>query len=45
MQLNMFKLFGLTRGLSAVFTITYHIAVRKFGDAMGAELEPFFSGV
>ena len=31
--------------LEAVFTITIYIAVSKFGDALGVELEPVFSGI
>ncbi len=30
--------------VEAVFTITVYIAVSKFGDALGVELEPVFSG-
>jgi hypothetical protein len=29
----------------AVFTITQHIAIDKFGDALEVELEPVFSGL
>jgi alkylhydroperoxidase family enzyme len=29
----------------AVFTITQYIAINKFGDALGVELEPVFSGL
>jgi ABC-type anion transport system duplicated permease subunit len=28
-----------------VFTITIYIAVSKFGDALGVELEPVFAGL
>jgi len=28
-----------------VFTITIYIAVSKFGDALGVELEPVFDGI
>ncbi len=31
--------------VEAVFTITIYIAVSKFGDALGVELEPVFSGL
>jgi len=31
--------------VEAVFTITIYIAVSKFGDALGVELEPVFSGI
>ena len=31
--------------VEAVFTITVYIAVSKFGDALGVELEPVFSGI
>ena len=31
--------------VEAVFTITTYIAVSKFGDALGVELEPVFSGI
>ena len=31
--------------MEAVFTITIYIAVSKFGDALGVELEPVFSGI
>lgn len=31
--------------VEAVFTITTYIAVSKFGDALGVELEPVFGGV
>jgi len=31
--------------VEAVFTITVYIAVSKFGDALGVELEPVFSGL
>ena len=31
--------------VEAVFTITQYIAVSKFGDALGVELEPVFSGI
>ncbi len=30
--------------VEAVFTITMYIAISKFGDALGVELEPVFSG-
>lgn len=30
--------------VEAVFTITVYIAISKFGDALGVELEPVFSG-
>jgi len=30
--------------VEAVFTITQYIAISKFGDALGVELEPVFSG-
>jgi alkylhydroperoxidase family enzyme len=30
--------------VEAVFTITTYIGVSKFGDALGVELEPVFSG-
>lgn len=45
MLLNKYELFGHTRGLGAVLTIIAHLAVRKFGDVLGAELEPVFSGL
>ena len=31
--------------VEAVFTIAIYIAVSKFGDALGVELEPVFSGI
>ena len=31
--------------VEAVFTITIYIAVSKFGDTLGVELEPVFSGI
>jgi len=31
--------------VEAVFTITVYIAVSKFGDALGVELEPVFAGI
>jgi 4-carboxymuconolactone decarboxylase len=31
--------------VEAVFTITIYIAVSKFGDALGVQLEPVFSGI
>ena len=31
--------------VDAVFVITIYIAVSKFGDALGVELEPMFDGV
>ncbi len=31
--------------VEAVFTITIYIAISKFGDALGVELEPVFSGI
>lgn len=31
--------------VEAAFTITFYIAVSKFGDALGVALEPVFSGV
>ena len=31
--------------VEAVFTITQYIAISKFGDALGVELEPVFSGM
>ena len=31
--------------VEAVFTITIYIAVSKFGDALGVELEPVFDGI
>ena len=31
--------------VEAVFTITTYIMVSKFGDALGVELEPVFSGL
>ena len=31
--------------VEAVFTITQYIAISKFGDALGVELEPVFSGL
>jgi uncharacterized peroxidase-related enzyme len=31
--------------VEAVFTITIYIAVSKFGDALGVELEPVFEGI
>ena len=31
--------------VEAVFTITIYIAVSKFGDALGVELEEVFSGI
>ena len=31
--------------VEAVFTITIYIAVSKFGDALGVELEPVFAGI
>ncbi len=31
--------------VEAVFTITVYIAISKFGDALGVELEPVFSGI
>lgn len=31
--------------VEAVFTITVYIAVSKFGDALGVELEPVFTGL
>lgn len=31
--------------VEAIFTITIYIAVSKFGDALGVQLEPVFSGV
>jgi len=31
--------------VEAVFTITIYIAVSKFGDALGVEREPVFSGL
>ena len=31
--------------VEAVFVITQYIAVSKFGDALGVELEPVFSGI
>jgi alkylhydroperoxidase family enzyme len=31
--------------VEAVFTITQHIAISKFGDALGVELEPVFQGL
>jgi AhpD family alkylhydroperoxidase len=31
--------------VEAVFTITVYIAVSKFGDALGVQLEPVFSGI
>ncbi len=31
--------------VEAVFVITIYIAVSKFGDALGVELEPVFSGI
>ena len=31
--------------VEAVYTITTYIAVSKFGDALGVELEPVFSGI
>jgi len=31
--------------VKAVFTITIYIPVSKFGDALGVELEPVFSGI
>ena len=31
--------------VEAVFTITIYIAVSKFGDTLGVELEPIFSGI
>ncbi len=30
--------------VDAVFVITIYIAVSKFGDALGVELEPMFEG-
>jgi 4-carboxymuconolactone decarboxylase len=31
--------------VEAVFTITQYIAISKFGDALGVELEPVFQGL
>ena len=31
--------------VEAVFVITQYIAVSKFGDALGVELEPVFDGI
>ncbi len=31
--------------VEAVFTITIYIAISKFGDTLGVELEPVFSGL
>jgi len=31
--------------VDATFVITIYIAVSKFGDALGVELEPMFDGV
>jgi len=39
------KHFSEPQIVEAVFTITIYIAVSKFGDALGVELEPVFSGI
>jgi len=38
------KHFSEPQIVEAVFTITMYIAISKFGDALGVELEPVFSG-
>jgi len=38
------KHFSEPQIVEAVFTITTYIAISKFGDALGVELEPVFSG-
>jgi AhpD family alkylhydroperoxidase len=37
--------FSESQIVEAVFTITIYIAVSKFGDALGVELEPVFAGL
>ena len=39
------KHFSEPQIVEAVFTITIYIAVSKFGDTLGVELEPVFSGL
>ncbi len=39
------KHFSEPQIVEAVFVITIYIAVSKFGDALGVELEPVFSGI
>jgi len=42
---RMHQHFSEAQIVEAVFTITVYIAVSKFGDALGVELEPVFSNI